>query len=222
MSSSNVPSNKTKLIIRVLLVILLVLVLLVGALYVFIQVKLGAINRFSSDTDGGDASVSAISSWEPTDWADAGIATSVDGVANVLLVGQDSRDGERSNSDTMIILSINKNTNQISMVSLMRDIYVQIPGYENNKLNSAYLLGGCDLLDETISVNFGIVIDYNVELDFDGFKDIVDTLGGHRRGAVPGGGRLYQRQAETGHPDRGGQSPDRGRGPLVRPDPEGG
>ncbi|MCD8352746.1 MAG: LCP family protein [Clostridiales bacterium] len=179
MSIPNVPSKRTKLIVRVLLVVLLVLALLVGALYAFVQVKLGAINRFSSGTsDDGDSSTSAVSSWEPTEWAEAGIATSVDGVVNVLLVGQDTRDGERSNSDTMIILSINRNTNQISMVSLMRDIYVQIPGYENNKLNSAYLLGGCDLLDETIATNFGVVIDYNVEVDFTGFKDIVDTLGG--------------------------------------------
>ncbi|MCD8007728.1 MAG: LCP family protein [Clostridiales bacterium] len=179
MSSPNVPSNKTKLVLRVLLAILLVLALLVGAVYAFVQVKLGAINRVTSGGDSdADSSTSAFSSWEPTEWAEAGIATSVEGVVNILLVGQDSRDGERSNSDTMIVLSINQNTSQIAMVSLMRDIYVQIPGYENNKLNAAYLLGGFDLLDETIAVNFGVVMDYNVEVDFEGFKDIVDTLGG--------------------------------------------
>ncbi len=185
MSMPNLPklpkltSKQTRLVIRVLVAVLLVLALLAGALYAFVQVKLGAIQRVSSDAgDDGDSSTSAVSSWEPTDWADAGIATSVDGVVNVLLVGQDTRTGERSNSDTMILLSINKNTNQISMVSLMRDIYVQIPGYENNKLNAAYLLGGFDLLSETISTNFGVVVDYNVEVDFEGFKDIVDTLGG--------------------------------------------
>lgn len=143
MSIPKVPSNKTRFALRVLVIVLLVLVLLAGALYVFIQVKLGAINRVNSGGDGGaDSCASAFSSREPTEWAEAGIATSVEGVVNVLLVGQDSRDGERSNSDTMIILSINRNLNQISMVSLMRDIYVQIPGYENNKLNAAYLLGG--------------------------------------------------------------------------------
>lgn len=223
MSIPNVPSKKNKRIIRVLLVVLLAVVMLAGALCVFVQVKLGAIQRVSSGGDEEvDSSTSAVSSWEPTEWADAGIATSVDGVVNVLLVGQDSRDGERSNSDTMIIFSINRNTNQISMVSLMRDIYVQIPGYENNKLNAAYLLGGFDLLDETISTNFGVVIDYNVEVDFEGFKDIVDTLGGHRRGDVPGGSRLYQREAETGHSDGGRQPPERRGSPLVCPNQEGG
>jgi LCP family protein required for cell wall assembly len=78
----------------------------------------------------------------------------------------------------MIILSINQNTNQLTMGSLMRDLYVQIPGHSQGKLNAAYALGGSELLDQTISENFGIVIDYNVVVDFNGFKDIVDTLGG--------------------------------------------
>ncbi|MCD7821339.1 MAG: LCP family protein [Clostridiales bacterium] len=223
MSIPKVSSNKTRVALRVLVIVLLVLVLLAGALYVFIQVKLGAINRVNSGGDGdADSSASAVSSWEPTEWAEAGIATSVEGVVNVLLVGQDSRDGERSNSDTMIILSINRNLNQISMVSLMRDIYVQIPGYENNKLNAAYLLGGFDLLDETISTNFGVAIDYNVEVDFEGFKDIVNTLGGidvemYQEEADYINGKLKQDTLVEG-----GQPPDRGRGSLVRQDQKGG
>ena len=64
------------------------------------------------------------------------------------------------------------------MISLMRDLYVQIPGYSDNKLNAAYAFGGFELLDETIATNFGIAVDYNVEVNFKGFKDIVDTIGG--------------------------------------------
>lgn len=161
-------------ILRVLLSILLVLLLLAGGLFLFIQVKLGQINRIFPGQPGSSSS----ENWEEQDWDQAGIATSVKGVANVLLVGQDTRSGERERSDSMIIISVNKNTDQITMVSLMRDLYVDIPGYGMCKLNAAYQFGGFELLDQTIAENLGVFIDYNVEVDFSGFKDIVNTLGG--------------------------------------------
>ncbi|MCD8190804.1 MAG: LCP family protein [Clostridiales bacterium] len=176
MSAKRRNNNPANRVLRVLLIVLLVLVLIAGGLFIFIQVKLGAINRVFS-TDYGDESTD-ITEIEAVDWGEAGVATSVDGVVNVLLVGQDTRTGERERSDTMIILSINKNTQQITMVSLMRDLYVQIPGYSNNRLNAAYQYGGFELLDATIEENFAIVIDYNVEVDFEGFEDIIETLGG--------------------------------------------
>ncbi len=163
-------------VLKILLIVLLVLVLVAGGLFIFIQVKLGSINRVFSSTYGDEST--DITEIEAVDWGEAGVATSVDGVVSVLLVGQDTRTGERERSDTMIILSVNKNTSQITMVSLMRDLYVQIPGYSNNRLNAAYQLGGFELLDETIEENFAIVIDYNVEVDFDGFENIIETLGG--------------------------------------------
>ncbi|MCD7886503.1 MAG: LCP family protein [Clostridiales bacterium] len=169
----NDPANR---VLRILLIVLLVLVVIAGGLFIFIQVKLGAIGRVFSSNYGDEST--DITQIEAVDWGEAGVATSVDGVVNVLLVGQDTRTGERERSDTMIILSINKNTEQITMVSLMRDLYVQIPGYSNNRLNAAYQLGGFDLLDETIETNFAIVIDYNVEVDFEGFENIIETLGG--------------------------------------------
>lgn len=178
-SKRNETKRSSNQVIRILLIVLLVLLLLAGGLFLFIQIKLDKINRLKpAEFEESIGDTSASESWEEVDWGDAGIATSVEGVVNVLLVGQDTRTGERENSDTMIVLSVNKNTNQITMVSLMRDIYVIIPGYANNKLNAAYLLGGFELLDETIAENFGIAVDYNVEVDFEGFEDIVDTLGG--------------------------------------------
>lgn len=169
-------------ILRILLVVLLILLLLAGGLFLFIQIKLGQIGRLGPiifTAEDFDADTSAADTIEAVDWGDAGIATSVEGVVNILLVGQDTRvDGERARSDSMIVFSINKNTEQITMVSLMRDIYVQIPGYSDNKLNAAYQFGGFELLDQTIETNFGINIDYNVEVDFSGFKDIIDTIDG--------------------------------------------
>lgn len=99
-------------------------------------------------------------------------------VENILLVGQDKREGqERQRSDSMVLVSINKDTKKINTVSFMRDMYVDIPGYGKERLNVAYLLGGTDLLDEVIEDSFGIAIDHNVEADFDGFISAFSVLG---------------------------------------------
>jgi len=99
-------------------------------------------------------------------------------IVNILLIGQDKRDEERQRSDTMILVTINKKTNSIKFTSFMRDLYVQIPGYSDNRMNAAYQLGGMGLLDEVLKVNFGIEVDGNVEVDFSGFIEMIDLVGG--------------------------------------------
>lgn len=100
-------------------------------------------------------------------------------VINILLIGQDRREGEsRARSDTMILVSVNTERKSISLVSLMRDLYVQIPGYSDNRINAAYQWGGMELLDETVLENFGVEVDGNVEADFEQFETIIDILGG--------------------------------------------
>lgn len=103
-----------------------------------------------------------------------------DHLINILLVGQDRREGEgRTRSDTMILCSINPETGGVALISFLRDLYVQIPGgYSDNRLNTPYVFGGFPLLDETLTLNFGISIDGNFEVDFDGFKTIIDMVGG--------------------------------------------
>lgn len=100
-------------------------------------------------------------------------------VVNILLIGQDRREGEsRQRSDTMILATLNLEENKISLTSFMRDLYVQIPGYSDNRMNAAYVFGGMELLDEVIETNFGIHVDGNVEVDFSGFETIIDLLDG--------------------------------------------
>jgi len=99
-------------------------------------------------------------------------------VTNILLIGQDRREGEeRARSDTMIIASINKKNKSIVLTSLMRDMYVPIPGYSDNRINAAYAFGGMDLLDRTIEQDFGIRIDGNIEVDFDRFVQAMKVIG---------------------------------------------
>lgn len=100
-------------------------------------------------------------------------------ILNFLLIGQDAREGEtRARSDSMILVTFNKQQKTITMCSFLRDLYVQIPGYNDNRLNAAYAFGGMQLLDDTIEKNFGIHIDANLEVRFEAFQRIIDILGG--------------------------------------------
>lgn len=105
-----------------------------------------------------------------------------DNIINVLLVGQDRRPGEpRLHSDSMILCTINKSNKTITLTSFMRDVWLTIPDAEepfDQRLNFAYLWGGFDLLNKTLDYNFGVSASKNVEVDFNGFKKIIDYVGG--------------------------------------------
>ena len=64
------------------------------------------------------------------------------------------------------------------MTSFMRDMYVQISGYEDNRINACYAFGGMKLLNACLKDNFGVYVDGNIEVDFDGFKKVIDLVGG--------------------------------------------
>lgn len=102
-----------------------------------------------------------------------------DHILNIMLVGQDAREGERvQRSDSMMLVTFNLRTKTITLTSLMRDQYVNIPGYGTTKLNHAYQYGGMSLMNETLYNHFGIEVDGNFEVDFTGFEKIIDKLGG--------------------------------------------
>ncbi len=101
------------------------------------------------------------------------------GVVNILLIGNDSREnGDDGRSDAMILLSISSKTKTIYMTSLLRDMYVEIPGHDGNRLNAAYSYGGAELLMETIEKNFDISVNRYVLVNFEAFASLVDAVGG--------------------------------------------
>lgn len=102
-----------------------------------------------------------------------------EGVKNILLIGNDSRtEDESGRSDAMILVSISSKTNSIHMTSLLRDIYVDIPGNGGNRLNAAYAYGGAELLMETLEENFGIEVNRYMLVNFQAFANVVDAVGG--------------------------------------------
>lgn len=99
------------------------------------------------------------------------------GEINVLLLGSDARkdDGD-ARSDSLMIAHYNQTTNEVKLVSIMRDVYVDIPEYGNHKINTAFALGGPELVRKTIKHNFDVDVHYYAMVDFTGFPKIIDVV----------------------------------------------
>lgn len=149
-----------------ILKLFIILLILVGIIFgVYSCTALSMIKKLNYQEDG-DRSRSAG-------------ALSADYVTSVLLIGTDGRSlDDRGRSDTMILLSINKETDEITLTSFMRDSYVDIPNYGWEKLNAAYSYGGAELLMDTIEKNFSVRIDNYISVNFNSFASIIDAVGG--------------------------------------------
>jgi LCP family protein required for cell wall assembly len=155
---------------RILMIILLVIVVLIAAIWIYLETSM---NR-----------VAALGDYQGRPAAAAG--------TNWLIVGSDSRagldtedqerlstgDAKGQRTDTMLLLHLPDNNEKPTMVSLLRDSYVDIPGKGKNKLNAAYALGGPKLLAQTVETNTGLRLDHYIEIGFGGFAGIVDAVGG--------------------------------------------
>jgi LCP family protein required for cell wall assembly len=100
---------------------------------------------------------------------------------NVLLLGVDHRKDEpieQSRSDTVMVVSIDPATKSAVMISLPRDLWIQIPGYYPQRINVAHAVGGPELAMRTVTANFGLPVNNYARIDFRGFEQVVDTLGG--------------------------------------------
>jgi LCP family protein required for cell wall assembly len=150
--------------------VLLIIVALIAGLWIYLETSLKRVDALA-DYDGRPA-------------ASAG--------TNWLIVGSDSREGlsaedeERlatgdakgQRTDTIMLLHVPDNSTRPTLVSLLRDSYVDIPGNGKNKLNAAYAFGGPKLLAQTVERNTGLRLDHYMEIGFGGFADVVDAVGG--------------------------------------------
>ncbi len=118
---------------------------------------------------------------EDVDWGsdEVEIIETSDNVVNILLIGQDAREGwGRSRSDSMILVTFHKEKKTITLTSFLRDLYVKYPDGHSDKLNHSYVYGGMELLNQCLEINFGVKVDGNVEVDFSRFPDVINLLGG--------------------------------------------
>lgn len=100
---------------------------------------------------------------------------------NILIMGGDNRglqENEKARSDSMMVISVDPVTKNIHLFSVLRDTYVDIPGYKHDRINTAFSVGGSDLAMQTIGNLLGLDIQYYVYTDFEGFKSVIDAIGG--------------------------------------------
>ena len=154
-------------VLGVLLIIILILVgLALGIGYAFISDKLSNVNFVDID----EANIEL----------NSGVEQELKDYRNIAIFGLDSRDNSFSNSrsDCIIIVSINKKTNDVKLTSVYRDTYVDIEGYGLDKITHAYAYGGPELAINTLNKNLDLNITEFVTVNFDTVETIVDSIGG--------------------------------------------
>lgn len=142
-----------------------------------------AIKKITAESSGNSSIFSFLG-----DFNSGNIKGQKDGRTNILLLGMGGKNHPGGLlSDTMIVISINYTDKKIGMISIPRDLWVPIPGFGHAKINEAHsdgennkttTGGGGALASRTVENVLGIPIHYYVALDFEGFKKIVDTVGG--------------------------------------------
>ena len=149
------------------LVLLILLAIIVGAIFLFINSKLGKMQQV--DLNEEDLNVSAE------------VAENLSKYRNIAIFGIDSRADTYSKgnrSDCIIIASMNNETKEVKLVSVYRDTYVQIEGHGLDKITHAYSYGEAPLAIKTLNTNFDLNITEFVTVNFDAVKDIIDDIGG--------------------------------------------
>ena len=122
----------------------------------------------------------------PQPMIDSQVLNNGQDTVNFLLIGSDKRPGGSYRTDTMVIVILRPKDGQVTLISIPRDLWVYIPTWENQRINTTYQHGelsdypggGPGLLKDTVQYNLGVRIDHTAMVEFDGFRQIVDTLGG--------------------------------------------
>jgi LCP family protein required for cell wall assembly len=100
-------------------------------------------------------------------------------VVNILLLGSDKRPNSGGfRTDAIMVVSIDPSEGTATLISIPRDLYVYIPGWRMDRINTAIVRGGIDMAKQAIRYNFGIPVDGWARMNFDGFISAIDTLGG--------------------------------------------
>ncbi|MGL4873191.1 MAG: LCP family protein [Clostridium sp.] len=155
-------SKNVKILKRILIGLVMAIILMIGAGIFYVYNTLGKIEK----TDISQEDLGVVKEETGKD------------VVNIALFGVDAPKGQRGRSDSIMILSLDKEHNKIKLTSLMRDSYVNIPGYNMDKINHAYSYGGPALAVKTLNTNFGMNIEDFVTVNFTSLPKIIDAIGG--------------------------------------------
>ncbi len=157
--------RKGKRVAKIFGVLLLILVLVVGA-------------RFYKDVaklTGNNNPLSLLSVFKPA------TLNNDNGRVNILVAGNSADDTGHDGAqltDSIMVLSLNTNDNTALMLSIPRDMWVNIPGYGHSKINAAYVYGGMSLLKKVVENTTGLNIHYTALVNYSAFRDLVNAVGG--------------------------------------------
>jgi len=175
MQSEKKKKGRTKIIILVSILAIIVAGVLGG--YLYVKNILGKAERVDIDADNlgiseSQAEKEAMAKYEKF--------ASPEGIINIALFGIDTRDLESSagRSDAILVLTVDTVHNKIKVTSFARDSYVSVDGYGKTKLTHAYIYGGPQLAIKTLNQNFGLNITDFVTVNFSQLASIIDFLGG--------------------------------------------
>lgn len=167
MKKNKTKHKKIKIFGKVMLVLIIILAILLGAIYWYVNNKMGKMQKVEINNE------------------DLGISEEVNnnlsGYRNVAIFGVDSRSddyGVGNRSDCIIIASINNSTGEIKLISVYRDTYVNIKGHGLDKITHAYSYGEAPLAINTLNKNLDLNIKEFVTVNFDSVSEAVDQLGG--------------------------------------------
>ena len=192
-----------KIFLIVIAVILALLLILAGAAYLFLQSKLKKMNIIELPKDTYVYTEPTDEVTRPLETGEAETTEapteetvhqmSADDIINILFVGQAARAGEEETmADSTMLISINTYTKEVTCMSILRDSYVKLPDYKGHtcgraKFTVCYNLGyqwgggvagGMEMTNICLKDNFGIEVDYNVEVSFDSFIKMIDYIDG--------------------------------------------
>lgn len=173
------PVNRKHPVRNIFLVLLAFAVIAAGVAAAY---SLSLANSFNSKTH-------TIESAFPDEAGRPTRAAAAEGAMNILLMGSDARatdtgadsattGADWSRSDTMMLMHIPKDRDNIYVMSIMRDTWTDIPGYGEHKINAAMSFGGVPLVVQTVENIFDTPIDHVIIVDFEGFKGLTNALGG--------------------------------------------
>ena len=199
MSEAKKPGSKKRVALTVVCIILAVILAAVVAVTIYVEVTLGRIRRpDQQETLSSEQIESILKETDPHDPDFTGPTYNEEDVTapetapeilngehviNLLLVGTDTDGSYRGHSDSMILCTIDTEKKTLVMTSFLRDMYMPIPGYGQSghaqqRINVSYMSGGFPMLYDTLRENFGVVVDYGVEVNFNSFAEVIDQVGG--------------------------------------------
>ena len=199
MSEAKKPGSKKRVALTVVCIILAVILAAVVAVTIYVEVTLGRIRRpDQQETLSSEQIESILKETDPHDPDFTGPTYNEEDVTapetapeilngehviNLLLVGTDTDGSYRGHSDSMILCTIDTEKKTLVMTSFLRDMYMPIPGYGQSghaqqRINVSYMSGGFPMLYVSLRENFGVGVDYGVEVNFNSFAEVIDQVGG--------------------------------------------